>query len=230
MPAECVTHERIARHGGQIEFALRSRLEDPQPSASMADANTIALVSVVVTGTTAIVAPAVSAWGQRRTEHRRRVSDREDRDIAELRALLDEIAAALSDVLWQLSSVGKERDEDRFQELFDHWRHLLRLAGRLAMRLGSDHPAVLDCETAATYSRFVVMFDPHDSPLTHRVLDAETASLEALIVESYEEFDAAREDFYESCALLVGSPVAARKAGPLTVTWSRSGRLARLRR
>ena len=191
----------------------------------MADPNTIALVSVVVTGCTAVFAPVVAAWRDGAREKRRFRHERTISDLTELRTLLDETAARLGEVIAVLDVRDGIQPEQRFALLVEHRRLLLRDLGRIAVRLGSDDPALLVAEDATTsVERLVRLLSPHD--------DDASDPFEA-IVEAYEDLDRAREDFYDAAERVVGARVE-RTSDPWTIEPSRTERMAdglwRLRR
>jgi hypothetical protein len=63
----------------------------------MADPSTVALVSVIVAGTTALATPLSNAWYDSRKEARRFEREMFTRDVAELRTLLDGAASAFDE-------------------------------------------------------------------------------------------------------------------------------------
>jgi hypothetical protein len=164
----------------------------------VASGNTIALVSVVVTGTTAVLAPVVATWREAARERRRFSQERASGDLGELRTLLDGTAALLGDVISTLEISEGLAPEERFRLLLRYRRALLRDSGRIAVRLGSNDRALL-AVTDATFAveRLVPLLDP---------ASRETGIVDA-ILEAYQDFDSAREGFYDAAQLLVGSRV-----------------------
>lgn len=159
------------------------------------DANTIALVSVILTGSTAVLAPAFTGWRDRR----RYVHEREASDVAELRSLLDEAAGVLGDVLDALSIDSGATAEDRFRQLTRDRASLFRLSGRIAMRLGSHHPVFHACESATTAVEQLVRLLDDATP--------EGPGLQEQILARYESFDSARDDFFDAAERVIGARI-----------------------
>lgn len=172
----------------------------------MPDGNTIALVSVIATGTTAVLVPILVGWTDARRERRRLRHEREITDVSELRALLDETATKLGDVLARLSVTSETSLDEMHRKLLEDWAELLRLSGRVAVRIGSDHPAYHACESATTeVERLAHLLDPGRE---------EPSDLQDRITESYESFDHAREDFYDAAQRVIGSRIEHDAEGP----------------
>lgn len=162
------------------------------------DSNTIALVSVIVTGSAAVVTPSLVAWRDSTIEKRRFMNERTTSDLAELRAIFDETAMRLGDVISALDVTGPLGHEDRFLLLLEHRQELLRDLGRIAVRLGSDDGALLAAEDALNSLELLLpLLDPASQ---------ETGVTQS-IVSAYERFDQAREEFYDAAQRRVGSTI-----------------------
>jgi hypothetical protein len=107
----------------------------------VADATTVALVSVVVTGTTAIAVPVVNGVVESRREQRRFEHERITKDFDDLRDLLDEMTAKVYAHLRELSFyVDPSRKDEAALAAEDRLKELHQLVSRLQIRLGRAHP------------------------------------------------------------------------------------------
>jgi hypothetical protein len=136
----------------------------------VADATTVALVSVVVTGATAIAAPVVTGGLEARREQRRFARERITKDFDDLRTLLDDIGTKLYTYTHAHTELEQayglplpeveriygpplpDEDEEEFRARVKAARTNLRaeaetrktkmyhLRTRLEIRLGREHP------------------------------------------------------------------------------------------
>lgn len=119
------------------------------------DAETIALVSVVVTGVTAVGVPVVNAVAAAKADARRYRHEREARDLDELRDLLDDAALSISGYIATAIALESAHGtvSDREPPLLPHAEARLNamrdaasqshtLNRRLVIRLGREHRAV----------------------------------------------------------------------------------------
>jgi hypothetical protein len=124
----------------------------------MADSTAIAITSVSVAGITALGTPLISAWVEDRRVEKRAARDRGEKDLDELRDLLDGAAVVLEAAriatrkltrLYRGDDPGgaSTRAEVR-SELIEEGRRLSRLESRMAIRLGFEHPVTSACRDA----------------------------------------------------------------------------------
>jgi hypothetical protein len=114
----------------------------------VADASTVAIVSVAVTGATAVAAPLASGWLESRRESRRFERERITKDFDELRDLLDDIGVKLytrtqEQTEWE-RAMADPRDpapEGAGAKAREGRIDLYHLNTRLVIRLGREHSA-----------------------------------------------------------------------------------------
>jgi hypothetical protein len=113
----------------------------------VADSTAIAIVSVSVAGITALAAPVLTTWLEERRETRRFRRERRMRDIAELRALLDDALVAFDEVFasraeltkrWMLRPLAE--CTPLIQDVQAKRNRTVALKARLETRLGRPHP------------------------------------------------------------------------------------------
>jgi hypothetical protein len=113
----------------------------------VADATTVALVSVVVTGTTAIAVPLVNGVLESQREQREFAHERIKEDFDDLHDLLNDLTVKLyTRILGQIkleelySDPRRTPEADLRTEAGEQMKELLQLSPRLFIRLGREHP------------------------------------------------------------------------------------------
>jgi hypothetical protein len=111
------------------------------------DASTVAIVSVVVSGTTAIVVPLVTGGLESRREERRFERERVTKDFDELRDFLDEMTQKLYAHTGEkirlegaYTHPSAPPESDLRAEATSRTAELYQPAPRLVIRIGREHP------------------------------------------------------------------------------------------
>ncbi|HKI67030.1 MAG TPA: hypothetical protein VJ989_07145 [Solirubrobacterales bacterium] len=133
----------------------------------MADSTTVAIVSVAVTGAVGLSAPFAAYFNQKQRFHK----EREDKDLGELREMLDSAAQTVASTMETAGHVsGDIRDCE--VDSADGQEHLNALRGqvvlvmdqaqRLAIRIGRDHPVARSYW--AFWSKIAELLEAADDP------------------------------------------------------------------
>jgi hypothetical protein len=177
------------------------------------DATAIALVSVVVTGVTAIAVPFISAKAGQVKEEQHFRHERLIRDFDELRTLLDEVAESIAryieavGALESSHSTARSTDVDQFGEQMLRFREvretMLQFKARLVIRLGRMHGVV------AAFQHAFGLIDGAGMEVLAMITLEQPASPDALQLRPPErrKWFAAYEQYLDAASDLVGSPI-----------------------
>lgn len=175
----------------------------------MPDSSTVALVSVVVAGVTAIAAPALTGGIEGRREARRAERERRSADLLDLRDLLDEMAVALEEarlgvrrirrIIGGFDEWTEELAREELLRFIGAGRDVTRLRARIMVRLGATHEVAEESGAAvATLRRLALMLED--------ALDPARSNLDiALIDELEQRFVAACDAYLDAAMAVVGS-------------------------
>lgn len=109
-------------------------------------------------GATAIASPTIAARIESRRDSARAARERQDRDLAELRELLDKAAVSaeaaricsrrLARLFAGNDAGGSEAIASALEDLVAEGRNLRQLQARIAVRLGANGPVCTECKRA----------------------------------------------------------------------------------
>jgi hypothetical protein len=129
----------------------------------MPGTNTVALVSVVVAGTSAVVAPGLAGLLDLRRERWRTRRDRKVGDLVDLRVLLDEMAVAFEEARLAVRRIrrllggndpgGATAVRAAWEGFASEGQRITRLRARTMVRLGAEHAVVVRSDAAVRAMR-----------------------------------------------------------------------------
>ena len=175
--------------------------------------------AILAAGPTAVALAAIYAttW-----EHRRgREHEREMRDLADTRALMDDATVALYDASRALSELERAlfrhgsgmrlHAPDALVDAERAGQALRVLRGRLAVRLPGDHPAVRAFGQAhdATWEAIRAAFGQDPSP------DADAQNTHRALDSNHRTLISATDAFVDAATATVGAQLPAGRAGPV---------------
>lgn len=121
-------------------------------------ATIVALVSVVVAGTTSIAAPIIAGRNQRRSDAARFKHERALKDTDELRQMIDEIAVAIPETTQEQGTLRSKHNTSGSTDANDYAaevgaftdarQNLIFMHTRLILRLGREHAVTIACGEA----------------------------------------------------------------------------------
>ena len=201
-----LTASKRETHCGALSFVSRDR---PQYVLTVADAQTVAVVSVVVAGVSSLATVASAVWmNHRRLGHERtldvgkKAHERELRDKDELRGILDEALAAAAEgrhFVFQ-SGPGSGDEGAALRE------RIALAAARLSIRLKDDDDIVRAYNKILShYENCLVLLFGGDDPLQDHRDDFAGHELEEFFGEEVAGLDQSTSEFIAAAHGLVRS-------------------------